>query len=312
MKVAILALSAMVPSALAHGWVNEPPTRGEIEFGTRNERGFPLSGKKSCTTLPKRSPPTKLSPGPLTIKMQFNDGANHVGMCTVFIADSDGKNMKKIGEMQDCARSLHKGPGNKGDAPIKAEMTVNVPAGGCGDAQQCMLFWTLAATHISTTNPEIYDDCMDVTISGSGGGNNNSGGNNNNNNAGGNNNNNAGGNNNNNSGGNNNNNGGNNNGGGNGPKPAKTTTTTTVEKPTEQPTNAPQPTKAPQPGNNNNNGGSKSESDSNCGAAWDQCGGKDFNGPTCCQNKMPCVESGEWWSMCTPNEGENSGSENEQ
>ncbi|KAJ3282944.1 hypothetical protein HK104_010629 [Borealophlyctis nickersoniae] len=46
-------------------------------------------------------------------------------------------------------------------------MTVNVPASGCGQ-KNCMLFWTLAATHISTTNPEIYDDCMDVTISGGG------------------------------------------------------------------------------------------------------------------------------------------------
>ncbi|KAJ3288981.1 hypothetical protein HK104_007823 [Borealophlyctis nickersoniae] len=170
MKATFVALAAMVPSALAHGYVTEPPTRGEIKFGTSNERGFPIGMKDTCTSLPPRDP-TTISAGDLTIKMQFNDGANHVGMCTAFIANSDGSNRQKIGEMKDCARSLHPGPGNKGDGPIPAEMTATIPASGCG-SENCMLFWTLSATHISESNPEIYDDCMDVKVQGfsSGGG----------------------------------------------------------------------------------------------------------------------------------------------
>ncbi|KAI9006220.1 hypothetical protein BC832DRAFT_556423 [Gaertneriomyces semiglobifer] len=110
--------------------------------------------------------------------MSFIDGANHIGMCTAYLADANGGNRKKIGERKDCARSLHPGAGNKGDSPIPGEMTVNIPNGGCGQSQ-CMIFWHLRAVHLGEGSPEIYDDCMDVVISGSpsnGGGSNNGGG----------------------------------------------------------------------------------------------------------------------------------------
>ncbi|KAJ3282943.1 hypothetical protein HK104_010628, partial [Borealophlyctis nickersoniae] len=94
MKISALTLAAFVPSALSHGWVNVPPTRGEVRYGQSNERGFPIGMKSTCTSLPPRAP-TTISPGPLTIRLQFNDGANHVGMCTVFIADQSGNNRKK-------------------------------------------------------------------------------------------------------------------------------------------------------------------------------------------------------------------------
>ncbi|KAJ3177684.1 hypothetical protein HDU85_005795 [Gaertneriomyces sp. JEL0708] len=182
MKVSALvtvaaSVAALIPGAFGHGYVTSPATRGEKAYGRDNYRGFPVPDRPTCTSLPRRTP-TNISPGPLKIKMSFIDGANHIGMCTAYLADANGGNRKKIGERKDCARSLHPGAGNKGDSPIPGEMTVNIPNGGCGQSQ-CMIFWHLRAVHLGEGSPEIYDDCMDVVISGSpsnGGGSNNGGG----------------------------------------------------------------------------------------------------------------------------------------
>jgi len=43
--------------------------------------------------------------------------------------------------------------------------------------------------------------------------------------------------------------------------------------------------------------------DGTCSAAFGQCGGKDWNGPTCCQSGCRCRHEGEWYSQCEPPAG---------
>jgi hypothetical protein len=71
----------------------------------------------------------------------------------------------KIGEMMDCARSEHPGPGRKGE-DITGHMTVTIPATVPCDPTHCVLQWEWIATHISITRPEYYDECVDLTITG--------------------------------------------------------------------------------------------------------------------------------------------------
>ena len=37
-----------------------------------------------------------------------------------------------------------------------------------------------------------------------------------------------------------------------------------------------------------------------CSAVWQQCGGKTWTGPTCCQAGSVCTVTNEWYSQCTP------------
>jgi len=43
--------------------------------------------------------------------------------------------------------------------------------------------------------------------------------------------------------------------------------------------------------------------DGTCSAAFGQCGGKNWNGPTCCQSGCRCRHEGEWYSQCEPPAG---------
>jgi len=40
-----------------------------------------------------------------------------------------------------------------------------------------------------------------------------------------------------------------------------------------------------------------------CSAAFGQCGGKNWNGPTCCESGCECRSEGEWYSQCAPPAG---------
>merc|ERR550539_1156714 len=43
--------------------------------------------------------------------------------------------------------------------------------------------------------------------------------------------------------------------------------------------------------------------DGTCSAAFGQCGGKNWNGPTCCESGCHCRSEGEWYSQCAPPAG---------
>ncbi|GLD97061.1 hypothetical protein PINS_up005745 [Pythium insidiosum] len=183
---ALMLLSSTAPGVHAHGGLVVPECRGirTMKLNIDSTFGHPIPMRASYTNGRGGNcldfiPDTNLQAlptGQSKIKMRANDGANHVGPCKVYLVDPRDKNRKvEVGAMNDCMRSLHPGPGQKGTPPIPAEMTINVPSDTsklpCDSNGHCVLEFYWEATHISTTNPELYNNCADVKIGGGGGGN---------------------------------------------------------------------------------------------------------------------------------------------
>ncbi|CAM9367304.1 unnamed protein product, partial [Ectocarpus sp. 12 AP-2014] len=38
----------------------------------------------------------------------------------------------------------------------------------------------------------------------------------------------------------------------------------------------------------------------NCSGEWGQCGGNQWQGPTCCEEGNDCVVGNEWYHQCIP------------
>ena len=158
-------------SVEAHGYLAEPQSR-DAEYLKGDVKGYPIAGlppylmKPPCLTLPADKYFTDIHPGPLRLKFVYGDGANHVGLCRVFLIDpKDPAHRLEIGEMMDCARSDHPGPGHKGQ-DVVGHMDVTIPTRVPCDPSHCVLQWLWIATHRSVTRPEIYDQCADVRIAG--------------------------------------------------------------------------------------------------------------------------------------------------
>ena len=154
-----------------HGFMTEPKPRAADHL-KGDIRGWPIAGvpprltRRACLDIPVNKQFTEVHPGPLQLKFLFGDGANHVGLCQAFLVDPTHPAQKvKIGEMMDCARSDHPGPGRKGEN-IPGHMQVTIPPTVPCDPAHCVLQWVWVATHISITRPEYYDDCVDLTIAG--------------------------------------------------------------------------------------------------------------------------------------------------
>lgn len=157
--------------ATGHGYMTEPPSRDEDHL-KGDKKGYPIAGlprylmKPPCLALPDNKHFTDVQPGPLRLRFIYGDGANHVGLCRVFLIDpKDPSHKVQIGEMMDCARSDHSGPGHKGE-DVVGHMDVIVPPMVPCDPNHCVLQWDWIATHRSITRPEIYDQCADVRIIG--------------------------------------------------------------------------------------------------------------------------------------------------
>ena len=163
----------VVPSRTVegHGFMTEPRTR-EIDHLKGDIKGWPIAGvpprltKPPCLDIPVNKHFTEVHPGPLQLNLFFGDGANHVGPCQVFLLDpKDPAHKVKIGDMMDCARSDHPGPGRKGEDLTGRMMVIIPPTVPC-DPAHCVLQWVWIATHRSVTRPEYYDNCADLTITG--------------------------------------------------------------------------------------------------------------------------------------------------
>jgi hypothetical protein len=173
MLVSCFFVLGLVPSRSVegHGFMTEPRPR-EMDHLKGDRRGWPIAGvpphltKPSCLDIPVNKQFTEVHPGPLHLKFFYGDGANHVGLCQVFLIDpKDPAHKLKIGEMMDCARSDHPGPGRKGE-DLVGHMTVTIPSMVPCDPVHCVLQWAWIATHRSVTRPEYYDNCADLTIAG--------------------------------------------------------------------------------------------------------------------------------------------------
>jgi Tetratricopeptide repeat len=166
-----LVLGIVPRTAGGHGFMTEPRPRS-ADYLKGDIRGWPIAGapprftRIPCLDMPVSRRFMEVHPGPLQLRFFFGDGANHVGLCRVFLLDPTHPGQKvKIGEMMDCARSEHPGPGRKGE-DITGHMRVTIPATVPCDPSHCVLQWEWIATHISVTRPEYYDECVDLTITG--------------------------------------------------------------------------------------------------------------------------------------------------
>ncbi|KAK1944560.1 hypothetical protein P3T76_004472 [Phytophthora citrophthora] len=142
-----------------------------MELDIDSSFGWPIAMRPGGDCL-NNKPDTNLQAipyGQSKIEMRANDGANHIGPCTVYLVNPDEATDKlQIGQLDDCMRSLHPGPGNKGDAPIPAEMSINVPKSGLPcSPEHCVLEFYWEATHLDPH--ELFNNCADVTLSGSSG-----------------------------------------------------------------------------------------------------------------------------------------------
>ncbi|HEY0422721.1 MAG TPA: hypothetical protein VGC82_05295 [Rhodopila sp.] len=126
----------IVPSRIAegHGYMSEPRSRA-VDHLKGDIKGWPVSGapprytRVDCLDLPANRQLTVVQPGPLKLGFVFPDGANHVGLCQAFLLNPEHPAQKlEIGEMMDCARSDHPGPGQKKDPDIPGDMMVTIPS----------------------------------------------------------------------------------------------------------------------------------------------------------------------------------------
>ncbi|KAG1685849.1 hypothetical protein DVH05_007685 [Phytophthora capsici] len=133
--------------------------------------GWPIAMRPGGDCL-NNKPDTNLQVipyGQSKVEMRANDGANHIGPCTVYLVNPDDATDKlQVGQLNDCMRSLHPGPGSKGDDPIPAEMSIDVPKSGLPcSPEHCVLEFYWEATHLDPH--EIFNNCADVTLSGNSG-----------------------------------------------------------------------------------------------------------------------------------------------
>ena len=77
-------------SVAAHGYLAEPQSR-DAEHLKGDVKGYPIAGlpqylsKPPCLTLPANKYFADIRPGPLRLNFVYGDGANHVGLCRVFL-----------------------------------------------------------------------------------------------------------------------------------------------------------------------------------------------------------------------------------
>lgn len=195
--IKLLALAATLTSTVsAHGFLYGPGSLSSGQEGTVRDIGKinyeidslrnPNSGGNFCRGAGKGAvTPISLSSGQdFTVTLALSNGAQHVGDCWVEIVDANdtSKKVQIAGPVQCALPPVAQGDTNKGSGAdqqcggklpknlVTNDMCLNtwtfkpqnVDQIKCKD---CILRWTWHATHISTSNPEKYENCADVTVS---------------------------------------------------------------------------------------------------------------------------------------------------
>lgn len=141
----------MIRLVQSHGCLSSPVIRGAEKKNVNIDSIRNPNSAGLCRGEPKGKV-TNVSPGPLTL--QFEISAPHIGPCEVYLLDANLGNSKKIASKMNCASP----PG---------PWTVDIPSDVSGHH---VLRWTWDAQHISKSDPEKYENCSDLNISGNGGG----------------------------------------------------------------------------------------------------------------------------------------------
>ncbi|KAI8913018.1 hypothetical protein DFJ77DRAFT_431640 [Powellomyces hirtus] len=194
---ALIAASSVLSTVSAHGFLSgigrlSSSERGQVRNYDLIDRQIdslrnPTEGGL-CRGAPRRKPvPLSLTEGgSLTLTQAFSIGAQHIGPCAVEIIDAKDTSKKvtltSVSGDRGCAvQPLAQFDTNKG-SDAKSQCNGKIPAGlvtndmclhywtfetknvnkiTCTD---CILRWTWDGTHISKSNPERYENCIDVTI----------------------------------------------------------------------------------------------------------------------------------------------------
>ncbi len=169
--IAVWQMFLAIPAS-GHGYMSYPKSRAVEQFRD-NQKAWPIAGiraglrREPCIGLKFNKRFTELEPGPVQLEFLFPDGANHVGFCHAYLFDPfKPGNKVQIGEEMDCARSVHLGPGKKGE-DVPGRMTVTIPKTLPCEPSHCVLQWVWTATHVGHADPqryEHYDSCADVRI----------------------------------------------------------------------------------------------------------------------------------------------------
>ncbi|KAI9146035.1 hypothetical protein BKA69DRAFT_1034967 [Paraphysoderma sedebokerense] len=133
-------------------------SREQAKFGLNdNQRFWPIRGGntlrpvRDCLQLPAAQAKNVQPGSQMTLTFEIGNGASHVGMCKASLIDrSTGKTVNSLGTLNNCVAN-------------GASLPIQIPSNpGCS---QCVIKTEVTATHIPT-NPEDYDSCLDVNISG--------------------------------------------------------------------------------------------------------------------------------------------------
>ncbi|KAJ3356231.1 hypothetical protein GGF32_001552 [Allomyces javanicus] len=154
--LAVLAL-ALAPSA-AHAHFSMVGSREAAEY-RNNLKFYPIAGGANlrpvtnCLDLPAVTP-KQLTPGTQTsIQFDIGNHASHVGTCKAALIDTNtGSEVAHLDDVPNCVAKAHAYP-------------LTVPDVEC---PHCVLKVSVAATHLSADQPEMYDSCLDVAIAGGG------------------------------------------------------------------------------------------------------------------------------------------------
>ncbi|KNE64669.1 hypothetical protein AMAG_10023 [Allomyces macrogynus ATCC 38327] len=162
-RLAVLAILALVLAPLvAHAHFSMVGSREAAEYHN-NLKFYPIAGGANlrpvtnCLDLPAVTP-KQLTPGEHTsIEFEVGNHASHVGNCKAALIDTNtGTEVASLDDVPNCVAKAHAYP-------------LTVPDVEC---PHCVLKVSVAATHLSADQPEMYDSCLDVAIAGgkSGGG----------------------------------------------------------------------------------------------------------------------------------------------
>ncbi|KAH6560795.1 hypothetical protein BASA60_000518 [Batrachochytrium salamandrivorans] len=179
--------AASLSLAAAHGFMAHPgPVSGAFsQHAVRNYDAI------STNIDSLRNPIDSSSPICRGAAKAFSIGAQHIGPCAVEILDENLSNPVQIAQVSGpngCAvKPLAQFRTDK-SSPASAQCPKHIPSKLVTDdmclnewtftvtnvekikCTQCVLRWTWSGEHISVNNPELYETCADVIISGGGGG----------------------------------------------------------------------------------------------------------------------------------------------
>ncbi|KAJ3175784.1 hypothetical protein HDU87_005778 [Geranomyces variabilis] len=191
-------LLASSSSVSAHGFLSGIGTlsssqRGQVRDYNKinvqiDDLRNPLAGNSQLCRGAAKGPvvPLDLSSGSLTLTQAFSLGAQHIGPCAVEIIDANDHNNKvtiaSANGLDGCARPPIAQFDTDKLSPATNQCHGKIPAGlvtndmclqywtfqtqnvdkiTCTD---CILRWTWSGEHISVTNPEKYENCIDVKV----------------------------------------------------------------------------------------------------------------------------------------------------